>query len=157
MPLIERFHPNFEQAVEEEYVEADDNDDNSRNAGYGYEAQQTSLAQQGGPREDNNVEMVESGENRENENDQSGSADSGDESGNSGSGDIRGDAVEGEQSDDQLRGESGSEDSGESGDEDDSGESADEEGTDGDEDAEDEQEGFSQIRNTASIQGVLSN
>jgi len=157
MPLIERFHPNFEQAVEEEYIEADDNEDNSRNAGYGEETQQTSLAQQIGQREDNNVEMEGSGENRGNENDQSGSANSGDDSGDSGSGDKGGDAVEGEQSEDQLSGESGTVDSGESGDEDDSGESADGDSRDGDEDAEDEQQGFSQIRNTASIQGVLSN
>ena len=63
MPLIERFHPNFEQAVEEEYVEADDNDDNASNAGNGDETQQNSL--QSGPREDNNAEMEGSGENRE--------------------------------------------------------------------------------------------
>lgn len=156
MPLIERFHPNFEQAVEEEYVEADDNDANASNPGNGDEAQQNSL--QSDPGEDNNgVQMEESGENRENENDQSGSANSGDDSDDSGSGDISGDAVEGEQSEDQLSGESGTEDSGESGDEDNSGESADEESGDGDEDSEDEQQGFSQIRNAPSNQGALSN
>jgi len=156
MPLIERFHPNFEQAVEEEYVEVDDNDANASNAGNGDEAQQNSL--QSDPGEDNNgVQMEESGENRENENDQSGSANSGDDSDDSGSGDISGDAVEGEQSEDQLSGESGTEDSGESGDEDNSGESADEESGDGDEDSEDEQQGFSQIRNAPSNQGALSN
>lgn len=156
MPFIERFHPNYEQAVEEEYVEADDNGDNFNNAGNGNETQQNSL--QSSSREDNSVEMEENEENIGNENDQSGSANSGDDSGDSGSGDITGDAVEGEQSEDQLSGESGTEDSGESGDEDDSEESADEEESgDGEEDAEDEQQGFSQIRNTPSTQGALSN
>ena len=161
MPLIERFHPNFEQAVEEEYVEADDND---YNAGSADEGHQNSL--ESSPRQDNNVEMEGSGDNRENENDQSGSADSGDDSGDSGSGDIGSDAIEEEQSEDQSSGESGAEDSGDSGDEDDSGnsgdednsgESVDEESGDGDEDAEDEQQGFSQLRNSPSIQGALFN
>lgn len=156
MPLIERFHPNFEQAVEEEYVEADDNDNNaSNNAGSVELGQQNDL--QSSPREDSNVEMEGSGENRENENDQSGSAESGDDSGDSGSGDISGDAIEEEQSGDQSSGESGAEDSGESGDEDNSGESADEESDDGDEDAEDEQHGFSQLRNSLSVQGAFFN
>lgn len=156
MPFIERFHPNYEQAVEEEYVEADDNGDNFNNAGNGNETQQNSL--QSSSREDNSVEMEENEENIGIENDQSGSANSGDDSGDSGSGDITGDAVEGEQSEDQLSGESGTEDSGESGDEDDSEESADEEESgDGEEDAEDEQQGFSQIRNTPITQGALSN
>lgn len=155
MPFIERFHPHYEQAVEEEYVEADDNGGNYNNADNGNDAQQNRF--QSNPKEDNIVEMEGSDENTENENDQSGSANSGDDSGNSGSGDISGDALEGEQSEDQLSGESGTEDSGESGDEDDSEESTDEESGDGEEDAEDEQQGFSQIRNTPSIQGALSN
>lgn len=154
VPLIERFHPNFEQAVEEEYVEADDTDNNvSNNAGSAELGQQNGL--QSSPREGSNVEMEGSGENRENENDQSGSAESGDDSGDSGSGDISGDAIEEEQSGDQSSGESGAEDSGESGDEDNSGESADEESDDGGEDAEDEQHEFSQLRNSPSVQGAF--
>lgn len=158
MPLIERFHPNYEQAVEEEYVEADDNEGNG--SGKGDEGQRNSL--QSNFTKDENEEVARSGArgNIENKDDISGSGENADGSGDSGSGDSSNDAL------DQSSGESGAEDSGESdekedseesGDEEDSGESGNDESGDGDEDRGDEQQGMSQLRNPLSIQGVLYN
>ncbi|XP_078382003.1 uncharacterized protein LOC144664683 isoform X2 [Oculina patagonica] len=150
MPFIERFHPNVVQAVQEEYVEADDNEDNG--SGKEDEGQRNSL--QSNVTKDDSAVVAGNGGNGEDESDQSGSGDSGDDgSGESGSGDSSNDALEQEE---QSSGESGAEDSGESGDENDSGESGDAESGDGDEaDRSDGQQGLSQLRNPLSIQGVL--
>lgn len=151
MPLIERFHPNIEQAVEEEYVEADDNEDNGSSKKD--EVQQNGL--QSNLTKAKNEETTGSAGSSENENDQSGSGDIGGNSVESGSGDGSSNALEQRQSVEESSGASGAEDNGESGDEDDSGESGNEESGDGDEDGSDEQQGLSQLRNSLNIQGPL--
>ena len=160
MPLIERFHPNLEQAVEEEYLEADDNDGSSSRD---EDANQRSSLPST-PSTKFNAEASGSGSDRKVEEYQSGSGDSddSDDSGDSGDDSGSADSVEqDEESGDQSSGESGAEDSGAedsgaSGDEEDSGESGDEESGDEDaEDREDGQQGLSLLRNLLSIKGVL--
>jgi len=145
MPLIQRFHPNLEENVEEEYVEAEDKEEDESGSA---ETKDDSM--------DNNTRNF-TNENFEGStdivNDGSGSGDSTDESFDSGSGESGSASIGQEQSGERSSGEEASL---ESGDEEDSGESGSGESGEGEE-SEDEQKELSQLRKLLSIQGVPYN
>lgn len=178
MPKIERFHPNLVQDVQEEYLEADDN--NFKGSIDVNASQRSSLPNI--PSIDAEAETSGSGDIEEVEEYHSGSEDRDINDGSGGSGDQSGSGDNAEQveesgeesssesgaeeneaegsgedsgAEDSGAGDSGAEDSGASGEEEDSGDSGDEESGDEDEDREDEVQGLAQLRNTQSLKGVL--
>lgn len=117
VPFIERFHPNLEQDVEEEYVETEDKEAAETGSG---EATNENQNIRNDTRQYAN-EAVEG--SSDDVNDESGSGDNENETADSGSGESGSDSIESDQSGDKSSGESGEESSSESDDEEDSGES----------------------------------